>query len=475
MNKFNLNEIAKFQELKHHAQTSFASSLTPEKLQKYRIQASGLSFSYGTTSINDTIIKHLSDIAKEQKVFDQYTAMLQLEKINASENKAVSHINLRKSILESNTLDPILKFAETATYTDIVQIGIGGSILGPKTICHALSTFEKAKCHWHFISNIDTQEANAILQKVKLSTTLFIFASKSGTTLETLENYDYIHQFCEKNGMKSFSSQAISITTQGSPMDDPERFFKHFYIPDTVGGRFSTTSAIGALMIILVFGKSVYLDFIRGALAMDENARVNDITKNMALMASLLFIWHFHVLNYSSWAIVPYAYAFSYLPLLLQQLFCESLGKSENIQKKTIPYVASPVVFGDIGTNAQHSFFQLLHQGNQVVPIHFISIKNHHSLLNQNLTAQVATLSLGHPKSGFPGNKPCTILQLQELSAETLGALLAFYENWVIFTGFLLNVNPFDQPGVELAKEMAKTLHSQPLSPLLKAFNDLIT
>jgi len=475
MNKLNLNEISKFQELKHHAQTSFSSALTPERLQKYHIKAAGLSFSYGTTSINDTIITHLSSLAKEQKVFDQYNAMRQLEKVNVSENKAVSHVNLRQSILESNILDPILKFAETAPYTDVVQIGIGGSVLGPKSICHALSTFEKAKCNWHFISNIDTQEANAILQKVTLSSTLFIFASKSGTTLETLENYQYIRKYCEKNGIETFSQQAVSITTKASPMDDQERFFKQFYIPDTVGGRFSTTSAIGALMIVLVFGKSVYMNFIRGALAIDENASQTTVTQNMALMASLLFIWHFHVLNYSSWAIVPYAYAFSYLPLLLQQLFCESLGKSENIEKKPIPYVASPVVFGDIGTNAQHSFFQLLHQGNQVVPIHFVSIKNHHPLLNQNLTAQVATLCLGHPQSGFPGNKPCTLLQLEELSAETLGSLLAFYENWVIFTGFLLNVNPFDQPGVELAKEMANTLHSQPLSPLLKAFHDLTT
>jgi len=475
MKHINLDQCHYFKKLKENSTSSFSEILNQKRIESYQIKAAGLLFSYAATSITESALTLLKSLALEQDIFEKHRLLRHLEPINFSENKAVSHHQVRKDFFYSNeALSPILEFAQSTSYSDIIQIGIGGSILGPKAFFHALSNCVPTLCNWHFISNIDPQEAFSVLKKVNLKNTLFIFASKSGTTIETIENYRYISTYCQDHGIQDFSSQAVSITTPGSPMDDENRFFKRFYFPDTVGGRFSLSSTIGALMMVLVFGSSVFLEFLSGALDLDENAFSTDFNKNISLMAALVSIWHFHILSYSSSAIVPYSYAFSYLPELLQQLFCESLGKSFNVHNGALPYVACPIVFGDIGTNAQHSFFQLLHQGNQVVPIHFLGIQGNHPLLNKNLVAQMTALSMGSSQGFFPGNKPFTLLMLDSLTPKVLGALLAFYENWVMFESFLVNVNAFDQPGVELAKGMIKAVDQASHDSLLYSFYRLI-
>ncbi len=469
--------------------------LNEKRLKSYLIENPPLSFSYATSLVNDDVINLLQNLSEEQKVMEKYSALLAGEFVNVGEKRKVLHHQPR-SKNKGFYGEEQIKIAEFTKkihqgkikgfsgkpFDTVVQIGIGGSDLGPRALYYALERYvltEKGKIPLsaYFIANVDPDDANFQLSKINLETTLFIVVSKSGTTQETLTNLEFVREFALKNGMtdQDLAKHFIAVTGKGSPMDDPKKYLASFYIDDYIGGRFSSTSAVGGVVLSLAFGAEIFTEILDGACALDESAKEPNIRKNMTLLSALIGIWERNFLNLPSKAIIPYSEALLRFPAHLQQADCESNGKSVNVYFEKINYQTGPVIFGEPGTNAQHSFFQKLHQGSDVIPIQFIGfkepqIKNDLSLfgstsqqkLNANLSAQIIALALGQDNENlnkvFNGNRPTTLVFAEKLTPYTLGALLAFYENVIMFQGFIWNINSFDQEGVQLGKLLTKQL-----------------
>jgi glucose-6-phosphate isomerase len=322
-----------------------------------------------------------------------------------------------------------------------------------------------------FISNVDPDDADEVLRGVNLNSTLFILVSKSGTTQETLANETLVRNRLEAAGLDPAKS-LIAVTSASSPLARNPDYLASFYIDDFIGGRYSTSSAVGGVIITLAYGPETFQDFLAGAHSIDEAALEPSIEKNASLMDALIGIYERNVLGWPATAVLPYSEALSRFPAHLQQLDMESNGKSVNRNGEPVHYATGPVVFGEPGTNGQHSFYQLLHQGTDVVPLQFIGfLENQRSQdvismgttsrqkLLANLMAQVVAFSRGkedaNPNKRFSGGRPSTLLLGQKLGPRQLGALFAHYENKVMFQGFAWNLNSFDQEGVQLGKVLA--------------------
>ncbi len=448
--------------------------LAPERVAAYKAEACGLKLLYATERVDETILKELYRLADEKKLLQQMHAMQAGEIVNFTEKRPALHTAMRDldgrseaAVLAQQEIEKLRAFLPTVEkFTDVIQIGIGGSYLGPEAIYLGLEIFRKKRAH--FLSNVDPDEAAKILKQVDLAKTLIIVVSKSGTTLETVTNEALIREKLKKAGLNP-KDHLIAVTGKGSPMDEPSKYRAAFYIWDYIGGRYSVTSMVGGVVLALTLGLDRFLDFLKGAHAMDLAALQ---PKNLPLLAALLGVWNRNFLNHPTVAVIPYSQALARFPAHLQQLTMESNGKRITKEGNVVPYETGAILWGEPGTNGQHSFFQLIHQGTTVVPLEIIGFReaqyqddleiagsfSQEKLLG-NLFAQAIALATGqdntNPNKIFPGNRPSHILLGQKLDPFTLGALLAYYEHKTVFEGFLWNINSFDQEGVQLGKKLA--------------------
>ena len=359
-------------------------------------------------------------------------------------------------------------------FTDLLHIGIGGSDLGPRALYLALAAYRLPGRRVHFISNVDPDDAAAVLEGLDLSRTLVNVVSKSGITLETLTNEELVRAAFQRAGLDP-ARHFVAVTGQGSPMDNPARYLRSFYMFDYIGGRYSVTSMVGAVMLSFALGYDAFRQVLQGAQAFDVAAEERDIRRNIPLLLALLGIWNRNFLGCDSLAILPYSQALVRFTAHLQQCDMESNGKSITRQGATVSYPTGPIVWGEPGTNGQHAFYQLIHQGTTVVPVEFIGFRRSqfgedmliqgttsHEKLLANLLAQSLALAVGRPHDNpnrfFAGNRPSSVLLADCLTPYTMGGLLALYEAKIVFQGFIWNINSFDQEGVQLGKLLATRL-----------------
>lgn len=469
-----------------------SGSFTPERIGKYCAEALGFTLLYGAERIDDAGIAELLNLAREAKAMEKMAAMQAGEKLNRiegfeSENRSVLHTAMRDVFDHRQTAASAKAASDAAQkelyklerflqqigdrFTDLIQIGIGGSDLGPRALCLALEPFHLPKRRIHFISNVDPDDANAVLSKVDLKKTLAVVVSKSGSTLETLTNEQFVRDRMKQVGLDP-KAHFVAVTGEKSPMDDPSRYLASFYMWDFVGGRYSATSMVGGVMLGFALGFRGFQEILRGAHAMDRHVLTAEPSRNLPLLSALLGIWNRNFLKLPTVAIIPYAQALHRFPAHLQQLDMESNGKRIDKMGKSVDFSTGPVIWGEPGTNGQHSFYQLIHQGTDPVPLEFIGFKKSqypadlevqnttsHEKLLSNLFAQSIALAIGqanaNPNKFFPGNRPNRILLAERLDPQTLGALLAYYEHKVAFQGFIWDINSFDQEGVQLGKKLA--------------------
>lgn len=493
----------------------FAGKASVERVQRYSVpMPAGMHYNYAAKQVNKAVIDALQDLADEQQLIEKYQHLLDGEEVNISENRKVLHHlargQLGKDVLHNgknmrsfyvNELQRIYAFAQAVhrgkiaspsgkRFTDVVQIGIGGSDLGPRALYLALKAWAERtgnlKMSAHFISNVDPDDATSVLASLNLETTLFILVSKSGTTVETLTNECFVRHSLKSAGLNS-TKQMIAVTSETSPLAHNPSYLDSFYMDDFIGGRYSASSACGAAVLALAFGKDAFETFLTGAAQADKNALTADVRSNAALLDALIGVYERNILGYKSTAVLPYSQALSRFPAHLQQLDMESNGKSVNRFGEPLSYKTGPIVFGEPGTNGQHSFYQLLHQGTDIVPLQFIGFResqsgkditiegstSQHKLI-ANLIAQITAFASGKNDTDankcFIGGRPSSLIYGTALTPESLGVLLAHYENKIMFQGFIWNLNSFDQEGVQLGKSLAKKVLTNTMTPALAAY-----
>jgi glucose-6-phosphate isomerase len=376
-----------------------------------------------------------------------------------------------------DTLKPMLAYAENiradAQITDVVNIGIGGSDLGPQMAVLALQDFVIPGKRFHFVSNVDGHELAAVLKGLKAENTLFLIASKTFTTLETMTNARSALAWFRAQGGSDVARHFAALTTHVAAAAE-FGITTTFGFWNWVGGRYSLWSAIG-LPVAIAIGAQGFRDLLAGAHAMDQHFQSAPLETNLPVRLGLLDVWYRNFLGYTSRSIAPYHCALRRLPAYLQQLEMESNGKRVDRNGHALLYGTSPVLWGEPGTNGQHAYFQMLHQGTDMVLVEFIAVKkpthnlaDHQELLLANAIAQAQALMLGQADEGghqhFPGNRPSTFLLLDELTPTSLGALIALQEHRVFVSGSVWGINSFDQFGVELGKVLAQDIHARLLS-----------
>ena len=472
-----------------------------DRVEHYSLSQDGLYLDYSKNLLADDDKRALLNLASAAGLKDRIEAMFNGDKINTTEDRAVLHTALR-DIEPSNIKqqgvaigggikreqDLLEQFTQRVRSADwlgstgkpirsIVNIGIGGSDLGPKCVCSALAEFAHPEMDFHFISNVDGACIRSLLKRLNPETTLFIIQSKTFTTQETLLNAQAaINWVGDKLGLEhpQASTHFVAVTAHRTKAEafgiDQQQIFEFW---DWVGGRYSLWSSIG-LPIALMVGFARFKQLLDGAAAMDEHFRHAPFDQNMPVLMALLGVWYSNFLGAQSLAVIPYCERLGLLPSYLQQLDMESNGKSTSLDGERVSYATGPIVWGQTGTNGQHAFFQLLHQGTRLVPIDFIatvkddmSYPDHHRVLLGNMLAQSAALMKGQSIDGdsphklYAGNHPSNTLLLDSLSPANLGALIALYEHKVFVQGVIWNINSFDQWGVELGKKMATQLLDQ--------------
>lgn len=474
--------------------------LTPQRIDTMMTKAAPFQFFYATERISKEVLSTLRELAEETEAVKKMAGMQSGEIVNfiqgfESEKRPALHSSMRDFFDDPNSSEKakeatnlayreveklkgfLLEIEAKKHFTDLIHIGIGGSQLGPEMAYVALRPYHKKGHHVHFFSNVDPDDGARILRSVNLSKTLVVVVSKSGTTIETMTNEAFFRDQFKKAGLDP-KKHIVAVTEKGSPMDDPARYLASFYIWDYVGGRFSLTSMVGGVTLSFALGIDNYLDFLRGASAMDKVALEPEVENNLPLLAALLSIWNRNFLNYTTSAIIPYSQALSRFPAYVQQVDMESNGKHIDKCGKTVNFDTSPIVFGEPGTNAQHSIFQAIHQGTTIVPLDIIGFvesqygndilfkgTTSQEKLLANLFAQAIALAKGqkneNPNKVFLGNRPSSVLLAKRLDPFTLGALVSFYESKEVFQGFIWNINSFDQEGVQLGKTLANKLIDQ--------------
>ncbi|NHA51902.1 glucose-6-phosphate isomerase [Helicobacter pylori] len=482
-----------------------------ERASRYFVQLESLSLDYSKNRLNDTTLKLLFELANDCSLKEKIEAMFKGEKINTTEKRAVLHTALRSlndteilldnmEVLKSvrSVLKRMRAFSDSVrsgkrlgytnqVITDIVNIGIGGSDLGALMVCTALKRYGHPRLKMHFVSNVDGTQILDVLEKINPASTLFIVASKTFSTQETLTNALTARKwFVERSDdEKHIAKHFVAVSTNKEAVQqfgiDEHNMFEFW---DFVGGRYSLWSAIG-LSIMIYLGKKNFNALLKGAYLMDEHFRNAPFESNLPVLMGLIGVWYINFFQSKSHLIAPYDQYLRHFPKFIQQLDMESNGKRISKKGEIIPYDTCPVVWGDMGINAQHAFFQLLHQGTHLIPIDFIAsldkkpnAKGHHEILFSNVLAQAQAfmkgksyeealgelLSKGLDKDEakdlahhrvFFGNRPSNILLLEKISPSNIGALVALYEHKVFVQGVIWDINSFDQWGVELGKELA--------------------
>ena len=519
----NLNTLSSFENLSKVERVKLAEVMSGEngadRVKKYTIpMAAGLSYNYAAKQVDDDVLEALTKLAEEAQLAEKFEALYNGEVINTGEKRLVLHHMTRGQLGKAVEADGVdkrtfyteqqKKIADFANkvhageitnaagekFTTVVQIGIGGSDLGPRAMYLALENWAKKnntfKMEAKFISNVDPDDAAAVLNSIDVAHSIFALVSKSGTTLETLTNESFVKDALKNAGLDA-SKHMIAVTSETSPLAKSDDYLAAFFMDAYIGGRFSSTSAVGGAVLSLAFGPEVFAQFLQGAAEEDKLAMNKNVLENPEMLDALIGVYERNVLGYPSTAVLPYSQALSRFPAHLQQLDMESNGKSVNRFGEAVDYPTGPVIFGEPGTNGQHSFYQLLHQGTDIVPLQFVGFKNSQigtdvviqdstsqQKLCANVAAQIVAFACGkadeNKNKNFEGGRPSSIIIGEELTPEALGALLAHFENKIMFQGFVWNVNSFDQEGVQLGKVLAKRVLAHETDGALKVFSDLL-
>lgn len=519
----NLDQLKSFDELKNVKRVNIRETMSGEngadRVRRYSVpMAAGMAYNYAAKQVDDDVLAVLVKMAEEAQLTDKYRELYNGAVINTGEKRMVLHqlcrgqlgndviadgVNKREFYVQQQ--ERIAAFADKVhsgeitneageKFTTVVQIGIGGSDLGPRALYIALENWAKAngkmKMDAHFISNVDPDDATAVLKSVDVAHSIFILVSKSGTTLETLTNEAFVKNELTKASLDP-AKHMITCTSETSPLAKNGGYMDAFFMDDYIGGRYSSSSVVGGAVLSLAFGPDVFAAILNGAAEEDRAATETDPLKNPDMLDALIGVYERNVLGYPATAVLPYSQALSRFPAHLQQLDMESNGKSVNRFGEPVDYVTGPIIFGEPGTNGQHSFYQLLHQGKTIVPLQFIGFRSSQigndvdiqgstsqQKLCANVAAQIVAFACGKDdenlNKNFEGGRPSSIIIADKLTPEALGALLAHYENKVMFQGFLWNVNSFDQEGVQLGKTLAKKVLAHETDGALKVYSDLL-
>ena len=485
----------------------------PERANRYWLEVGGLVVDFSKNRINDQIIADLVALAEQAGLPERIEQMYRGEKINETENRAVLHVALRNrsnTPIEVDGKDVMpevnhvlrkmgdftraVRSGEWLGYTnqvitDVVNIGIGGSDLGPLMMCTALKNFGHLRLNMHFVSNVDGTQMRDVLEKVHPETTLFIIASKTFTTQETLTNAHTARDwFLQAGSEKDIAKHFVAISTNQKAVAefgiDTEHMFEFW---DWVGGRYSLWSAIG-LPIMLYLGEENFIELLEGAHLMDQHFRNAPLSRNLPALMGLIGIWYINFYGGGSHVIAPYDQHLHRLPKYIQQLDMESNGKQVQMDGTPVATETGPIIWGETGINGQHAFFQLLHQGTHITPIDLIAslekrsnLPGHHEILLSNVFAQAEAFMRGKtpaearaelqaqgvpaehiealvPHKTFSGNRPTNVILLDKITPRNMGSLIAMYEHKVFTQGVIWGINSFDQWGVELGKQLAKTI-----------------
>ena len=523
VNWINLDKLSAYEELKKTERTELKKVMSGEsgadRVERYAVaMIPDMVYNFAAKEVDDQILSVLQKLADEAQLTEKYEELYNGAVINTGEKRLVLHQLCRGQLGKDVIADGVNKrafyvkqqerIAEFARkvhagqivnekgekFTGVVQIGIGGSDLGPRAIYIALENWAKKNgvlnMKASFISNVDPDDASAVLGNIDASRSLFVLVSKSGTTLETLTNETFVKEALLKEGLDP-AKHMVAVTSETSPLAKNEDYLDAFFMDDYIGGRYSSSSAVGGCVLSLAFTPEVFADFLKGAAQMDEFAKEKDIMKNASMLDALIGVYERNILGYETTAVLPYSQALSRFPAHLQQLDMESNGKSVNRFGEPVDYVTGPVIFGEPGTNGQHSFYQLLHQGKNVIPMQFVGFRKSQlgndleiqgstsqEKLNANLAAQIVGYACGkddeNPNKYFEGNRPSSVIVSEVLDPKAMGALLAHFENKVMFQGFLWNLNSFDQEGVQLGKVLAKRVLAHDTDGALKKYSDLL-
>ena len=519
----NLDTLETFKALSEVKRVKLAEAMSgvegAERVKKYSVpMAEGFSYNFAAKQVDDEVLNALKALAEEAQLAEKFEELYNGAVINTGENRLVLHQLTRGQLgnaVEADGVDKrefyvkqqarIAEFANKVhnggitnaageKFTTVVQIGIGGSDLGPRAMYLALENWAKKnntlKMKAQFISNVDPDDAAAVLNAVDVAHALFVLVSKSGTTLETLTNESFVKEALKKAGLDA-SKHMIAVTSETSPLAKSDDYLAAFFMDDYMGGRFSSTSAVGGAVLSLAFGPDVFAQFLEGAAAEDKLSANKNVMENPEMLDALIGVYERNVLGYPGTAVLPYSQALSRFPAHLQQLDMESNGKSVNRFGEPVDYPTGPVIFGEPGTNGQHSFYQLLHQGTDIVPLQFVGFRNSQigtdieiqgstsqQKLCANVAAQIVAFACGksddNRNKNFEGGRPSSIIIGDSLTPKSLGALLAHFENKIMFQGFLWNVNSFDQEGVQLGKVLAKRVLAHETDGALKVYSDLL-
>lgn len=486
----------------------------PQRAERYWLQVGGLTLDYSKNRINDETMSLLFELAREAGVPERMRQMFHGEKINTTENRAVLHVALRNRtnspiVVDGEDVMPkvnrvLQRMGEFAhevrsgswlgytnqVITDVVNIGIGGSDLGPLMMCTALKPFGHPRLNMHFVSNVDGSQLRDVLSKVHPETTLFIIASKTFTTQETLTNaltareWFLNHAGDEEAVAKHFTAVSTNQKAVAEFGIDTANMFEFW---DWVGGRYSLWSAIG-LPIMLYLGEENFIEMLNGAHLMDQHFINTPLERNLPVILALIGIWYINYYGGGSHVIAPYDQHLHRLPKFIQQLDMESNGKQVTLDGKAVGHETSPIIWGETGINGQHAFFQLLHQGTHITPIDLIAslekrsnLPGHHEILLANVFAQAEAFMRGKtpdevraelkaqgmdearieelvPHKTFSGNRPTNLILMDKVNPRNMGSLIAMYEHKTFVQGIIWGINSFDQWGVELGKQLAKTI-----------------
>lgn len=486
-----------WQRLKKLAETPYdltkGGLASGDRIGKMVCRTAGLRLHYATQRIDDQVLDAFQVYADEHCLVDRFKEMRSGAVINKidgweSENRRVLHTSCRdvfsshpkepeSASQAEKELDKLAAFLEevdrSGTVTTMINVGIGGSDLGPRAVYEALKAYNIKGRSVRFIANVDPDDAAHVLDSIDPERTLVVVVSKSGSTLETQTNEELVRSRFVKAGLDP-AHHFIAVTGSGSPMDNPDRYLRSFYIYDYIGGRYSVTSMVGCVCLGFALGIEQLKQFLAGANEMDDGCEQPAVADNIALLMAMLGIWNHNFLTCPTLAVLPYSQGLHRFAAHLQQCDMESNGKSIiRNGGKAVAMQTGPVVWGEPGTNGQHAFYQLLHQGTEIVPAEFIGFLStqygnditmlgttSQQKLLANMYAQSVALATGqqheNPNKRFAGNRPSSMIIGDRLDPINMGRLLALYEAKIVFQGFAWNINSFDQEGVELGKVLAK-------------------
>ena len=470
-----------------HLRELFAAD--PGRADRYVLEVADLRIDWSKQLVDDAVLAGLIELAEAAGVAARRDAMFAGEHINVTEDRAVMHVALRaprdRSMIVDGVdvvpavhevLDQMASFADRVRaderITHVVNIGIGGSDLGPAMAYRALEAFRHERIRCSFVSNVDGADIAAVLRDADPASTLFVVASKTFGTIETLTNARTARAWLvDELGESAVADHFVAVSTNAERVAefgiDTANMFGFW---DWVGGRYSVDSAIG-LSLMIAIGPDRFREFLDGFHRVDEHFRTAPLAENAPVVLAMLGVWNANVLGHDTKAVLPYAEELGRFPAYLQQLDMESNGKSVRLDGTPVVGDTGPIVWGEPGTNGQHAFYQLLHQGTRIVPVDFIGFatphhpyRQHHDLLMANLFAQSEALAFGRSASAdepyrqFDGNRPNTVLLADQLTPSVLGQLIALYEHVVHVQGTVWGVNSYDQWGVELGKELANRI-----------------